>query len=188
MAYTSFDRFLAWLRFRAARPHVRPHARVCDIGCGLDAQFLRYLGANLRWGVGVDDQLAPATAKAVAIVQADITRGLPIRAGAFDHAVMLAVLEHLREPEQVLREAYRILAPGGSLIMTWPSGAVDPLLNVLHRVGMVSDEMESDEHSQRIPVQELTGLLSAIGFEKFIHRTFECGLNNLLVAHTPGKT
>ena len=95
---------------------------------------------------------------------------------------MLAVLEHLTEPEKVLREAYRILAPGGSLIMTWPSSMVDPTLNVLHGLGLISDEMESDEHQKRIPVKTLREMLQRIGFKEFHHERFEFGLNNLMVA------
>jgi ubiquinone/menaquinone biosynthesis C-methylase UbiE len=96
--------------------------------------------------------------------------------------VMLAVLEHLTEPEKVLSEAYRVISPGGSLILTWPSAMVDPILRVLHGLHLVSDEMESDEHQKRIPVETLRQMLQRIGFQKFIHRTFEVGLNNLMVA------
>jgi 2-polyprenyl-3-methyl-5-hydroxy-6-metoxy-1,4-benzoquinol methylase len=95
---------------------------------------------------------------------------------------MLAVLEHLVEPEPVLREAHRILAPGGSLILTWPSSMVDPILNMLHMLHLISDEMESDEHQKRIPVEALEQMLRRIGFQKFLHRRFEFGLNNLMVA------
>src|SRR5437870_7779879 len=54
MAYTAFDRLVAWLRFRAALPHIRPRTRVCDIGCGHGARFLRNLGSHIKFGVGVD--------------------------------------------------------------------------------------------------------------------------------------
>jgi ubiquinone/menaquinone biosynthesis C-methylase UbiE len=181
MAYTSFDRFVAWCRFRAARPHVRPGAFVCDIGCGLDARFLKWLGSHIGGGVGLDYQVNHGAN----VVFTDITKGLPLRSGRFDHAVMLAVLEHLAQPQDVLREAHRILAPGGSLIMTWPNEAVDPILNVLHRIGVVSNEMESEKHEQRVPLDKLETMLRDIGFERFIHHTFELGLNNLLVAYKP---
>ena len=66
--------------------------------------------------------------------------------------------------------------------MTWPSSMVDPILNVLHTLHLISDEMESDEHQKRIPVEKLQQMLGRIGFQKFIHRRFELGLNNLMVA------
>ena len=87
---------------------------------------------------------------------ADIHSPLPFPDGRFDHVVMFAVLEHLPSPEPVLREAHRVIAPGGSLIRTWPSALVDPALNVLHALHMISEEMESDEHQRRIPVEEFS--------------------------------
>jgi hypothetical protein len=47
---------------------------------------------------------------------------------------------------------------------------------------LISDEMESDEHQRRIPVEALEVMLRRIGFQKFVHRRFEFGLNNLMVA------
>lgn len=182
MSYTGLDRFIARQRFQAAYPHIRKGSRVCDLGCGLDAAFLDFAAERIAHGVGVDDQVRDGTRVRCKRVRADIRQPLPLESGEFDNVVMLAVLEHLAEPEPVLREAYRILAPGGSLILTWPSAMVDPILKVLHGLRLVSDEMESDEHQRRIPVGTLQQMLHRIGFNEFIHYTFEFGLNNLMVA------
>jgi SAM-dependent methyltransferase len=182
MSYTGLDQFLARQRFRAAYPHIRNRSRVCDLGCGLDAAFLNFAAERIAHGVGVDDQVQNGAAGRLLRVRADIRAPLPLESGQFDHVVMLAVLEHLPEPEPVLREAYRILAPGGSLVLTWPSAMVDPILNVLHALKLVSNEMESDEHQKRIPVGTLQQILHRIGFNEFIHYTFELGLNNLMIA------
>jgi SAM-dependent methyltransferase len=186
MAYTIFDTWLAWLRYRAVLPHLRPDARVCDIGCGVDMQFLRWAQGRIGFGVGLDLQKFSQRADPRRVIRTDVTKGLPVRDGQFDHAVMLAVLEHLREPEATLREVFRILAPGGSLILTWPSALIDPTLKILHRSRIVSDEMASDQHQDRLPVVALLALLRGIGFERCVHQTFEFGLNNLLVAHKLG--
>ena len=182
MAYTRIDRFIAKMRFRAAYPHIRNGSRVCDLGCGLEAAFLEYAADRIAFGAAVDDQLDEDVNGRWQRVHADLRAPLPFPAEHFDHVVMLAVLEHLTEPEQVLQEAQRVLAPGGSLIMTWPAAAVDPILSVLRKLGLISDEMESDEHQKRIPVEALQGMLEKIGFQRFVHRRFELGLNNLLVA------
>src|SRR5215472_15278615 len=118
MPYTGIDHFIARMRFRAAHPHVRAGSRVCDLGCGLEAAFLDYAADKVASGVGVDDQVQNGTRGGWQRVHADITKALLLESGQFDHVVMLAVLEHLVEPESVLREVYRILAPGGSLILT----------------------------------------------------------------------
>jgi ubiquinone/menaquinone biosynthesis C-methylase UbiE len=182
MPYTGIDHVIARMRFRAAYPHIRPGSRVCDLGCGLEAAFLDYASDRIAMGVGLDDQVADGVEGRWKRVRGDLRAPLPFPDGHFDHVVMLAVLEHLTEPEKVLREAYRVITPGGSLIMTWPSSMVDPILNVLHALHFVSDEMESDEHQKRIPVETLQQMLQRIGFQRFIHRRFEFGLNNLMVA------
>ena len=182
MPYTGLDHFIARLRFRAAYPHIKKGSRVCDIGCGLEAAFMDYASDRIGSGVGVDDQMGNGASGRWQRVRADIRAPLPLQAEQFDHVVMLAVLEHLADPEPVLREVHRILATGGSLILTWPSAMVDPILDVLHRVHLVSDEMESDEHQKRIPVDSLQQMLQRAGFKTFLHRRFEFGLNNLMVA------
>ena len=182
MSYTALDHYIARMRFRAAYPHIRKGSRVCDLGCGLDPAFLDFAAERIAHGVGVDDQVRDGAGGRWRRVRADIRAALPLESGEFDHVVMLAVLEHLAEPEPVLRETYRILVPGGSLILTWPSAMVDPILKVLHGLRFVSDEMESDEHQKRIPVGTLQQMLHRIGFNEFIHYSFEFGLNNLMVA------
>jgi ubiquinone/menaquinone biosynthesis C-methylase UbiE len=182
MAYTQLDHFIAKMRFRAAYPHLKPASRVCDLGCGLEMAFLDFAEDKIACGVGVDDQVESGTHGRWQRIHSDLRARLPFEDAQFDHVVMLAVFEHLVQPEAVLREACRILAPGGSLIMTWPAALVDPILNVMHGFHLISDEMESDEHQKRLPVSEVRKMLHSVGFHELFHSTFELGLNNLMVA------
>jgi SAM-dependent methyltransferase len=182
MAYTWVDRLVARMRFRAAYPFIKRGTKVCDLGCGLEAAFLDYAADRVAKGVGLDDQVVDGVGGRWRRVRADLQSPLPFADGEFDHVVMLAVLEHLKDPEKVLFEAFRVIAPGGSLIMTWPSSMVDPILTVLHKLRLVSDEMESDEHQKRIPLDTLQQMLERIGFQRFVHRRFEFGLNNVMAA------
>lgn len=52
-------------------------------------------------------------------VVGDLTR-LPLRERAFDAALNIVTLEHVREPQQVLQEIARVLKPGGRLLIVVP--------------------------------------------------------------------
>ena len=54
--YTWFDRWVAAIRYRAAERHIAPDSRLCDVGCGVDALFLKRLVPRTRSRVGLDYQ------------------------------------------------------------------------------------------------------------------------------------
>lgn len=183
MAYTAFDRFVASRRFRAAAPHIRAQSNVCDLGCGAGAPFLEYIEAQIVSGVGLDEYSGESGQNKISVIRADIKARLPFESEQFDHVTMLAVLEHLAQPASVLAETYRILRPHGSLIMTWPSPMVDPILEVLTRLRLVNNELGFDQHQPRMPIKQIKEMLQQIGFMEFKNGTFELGLNNWLVAY-----
>ncbi len=183
--YTAFDRWVARMRHRAAERHITPNSRVCDVGCGVEALFLRDIQMLARFRVGLDWQEVTVKLPGVHFVQGDIRAGFPFGNACFDHVTLLAVLEHLENPRVVFQEAHRILVPGGSLIVTWPSALVDPLLDVLMALHMVSRATEADKHQPRKSANHWVQLVKTMEFEEVTHRTFEFGLNNLLVARRP---
>ncbi|MET0552971.1 MAG: class I SAM-dependent methyltransferase [Vicinamibacteria bacterium] len=99
--------------------------RVLDIGCG-DGGFLAALAAR-GWECH-GSEFSPLTAQ-----RAAARTGLPILTGALDadafapaslDAVSIwHVLEHLRDPDRVLRDCARWLAPGGVLLVAVPNVA-----------------------------------------------------------------
>lgn len=94
-----------------------PAARVLDAGAG-QGQYAhhfarqRYCGVDLAVGdVAWDYSRLDAIADLGA---------LPFRSGAFDAALHIVTIEHLREPGRALQEIARALAPGGSLLIAAP--------------------------------------------------------------------
>lgn len=51
---------------------------------------------------------------------ADLNQPLPLESNAFDTVILSDVLEHLRKPEQLLKEIFRVLKPGGHLLVNVP--------------------------------------------------------------------
>lgn len=92
-------------------------ARVLDAGAG-ESQYARHF-ARQRY-CGVDLTVGDAAwdySRLDAI--ADLT-ALPFRTGAFDAALSIVTIEHLREPASALAEMARVVAPGGCLLVAAP--------------------------------------------------------------------
>ena len=103
-------------------------ASVLDVGCGAGAFAATLRAARVDrpleiWGV----ELSPTAAARAGIVcdrvlggdGVTMLRTLPD--GRFDCVVMNDVLEHLADPSALLREARRVLAPGGALVASLPN-------------------------------------------------------------------
>jgi glycosyltransferase involved in cell wall biosynthesis/cyclopropane fatty-acyl-phospholipid synthase-like methyltransferase len=100
----------------------RPSSRILDLGCssGLLAERLQEVGHQVT---GVDMfEIGGVRRRLRRFVAADLDAGIPSEVGSgYDIVLAADVLEHLREPERLLRDARRVLRPGGSLIVCVPN-------------------------------------------------------------------
>lgn len=100
----------------------RPAARILDLGCsgGALAQRLSAAGHEVT---GVDLVEVPGVRQRTArFVRADLDNGIPPEVGdGFDVVLAADVLEHLREPRRLVRDARRVLRKDGSLVVCVPN-------------------------------------------------------------------
>ena len=112
-------------RVRQAVDLLPPHAkRLLDLGAG-DAVVSAALAraTHARLGVSLDIGTPPPLCDRpgpIELVTARLPGPLPFPDGAFDVVVALEVIEHLLDPDEFLEECKRILAPGGSIILSTP--------------------------------------------------------------------
>lgn len=101
---------------------------IIDLGCGTG--YYLYLLSNLLINLkltGLEyDQRSLNEAKAMLIdkkinfVAGDMHK-MPFKSKSFDKAISSEVLEHLKDDSLALQEIYRILKPGGTLVISVPS-------------------------------------------------------------------
>jgi SAM-dependent methyltransferase len=96
--------------------------RVLDLGCRSGALTRHFLEGNEVVGLDVDRAaLAKAEALGIEPVEANVEEPLPFPDASFDAVVAGELLEHLRFPEAVVAEIWRILRPGGVLVGSVPN-------------------------------------------------------------------
>lgn len=143
--FAAADRVLYNQLSNALAAAAASHARgtLLDVGCG-SKPWAPLFAPHVAEHVGVD----------VAGEGADIVADaytVPLADASVDTVLLTEVLEHLEEPDRALREANRLLRPGGGVILT------TPLLFPVH--GAPRDFYRYSPHG-------LDHLLRATGFEQ----------------------
>jgi SAM-dependent methyltransferase len=160
---------------------------VLDIGCGLGT-IIPMLSVDQPY-VGVDVNVAlieylrrqfPGRRFEVR----DLDREpLVLGDARFDTALMIAVVEHLVNPEGALREIHRYLRPDGQLVMTTPT----PLGHHVHRwgtrLGLFVPEAARD-HKGRFDHHNMAQLLGRVGMTIQHYHRFQWGFNQLFVCRS----
>jgi len=156
-------------------------ACIVDIGCGDgEAAGVALAASPGHRLVGIDwsaDALSQAKARGLTLVRAAVDGiTLPLRTGTADVVIMSELIEHLVDTDSALDEAWRVLKPGGSLLLSTPNLAawynrgllavgVQPVFSevslrgVFGRPGTVVAG-----HLRMFTTRSLTGLLRARGF------------------------
>jgi len=92
-------------------------ARIVELGCCDGSLLMEVADAlNIRdvYGVDVDEvALKKAASRGIKVFKADLNIDpLPFEDGFFDVVLMEEVIEHLVNPDNAIREAYRVLKEG----------------------------------------------------------------------------
>jgi SAM-dependent methyltransferase len=176
------DRVLQKWRARMARPWIPEGAQVLDIGCHR-GEFLSSLGERIGPSVGLDPQAVPQTNARYRLLAELFRPPMAFRDGSFDAVVLLATLEHIRDKDPLARECWRLLRPGGRVIITVPSRFVDVIVRFLCKVRL-ADGMSLDEHHGYDP-RRTPEVFGRHGFVLERWRRFQLGLNHLFVLRKP---
>jgi SAM-dependent methyltransferase len=115
----------SWAAWARALGHLLPPLRVADLGCGegyLTVETSRWASRVIAMDRSADVlKRARALASRRKVTNVIWKRGelerLPLRDGSVDVALFSQALHHADDPGQAMREAVRILAPGGRVLV-----------------------------------------------------------------------
>jgi 2-polyprenyl-3-methyl-5-hydroxy-6-metoxy-1,4-benzoquinol methylase len=141
----------------------QPNRRLLDVGCG-DGRMLKLM-QDLGWCVeGVDfDPVAVENGK---------NKGLKVRLGTledqiypdnhFDVITMSHLIEHVCDPLRLLLECYRILKPGGRLVVVTPNSG-----SWGHRIFRESWlHLDPPRHLYIFSLPSLRNIITKAGFQR----------------------
>ena len=101
--------------------YLKPGSRLLDAGCGRYLRFSRELTGVARVvGIDLEREFDTDNSAAPFAVRGDIG-ALPFESGVFDMVIARSVVEHLTDPPRVFREFFRILRPGGHVVLITPN-------------------------------------------------------------------
>lgn len=112
-------------RHMADIPLKRP---ILDIGCGFGEFALAFFDEPADVGIDInaeDLKVAEKTKKYKKLVLGD-ARKMPFKDNTFGSVMSISTFEHITDSIKLVKEAYRVLKPGGILAITLETDEVDP--------------------------------------------------------------
>lgn len=174
--------FLQEQRFQAVIPYL--HGSILDLGCGL-ANLTHYLEPKQHY-VGVEGTSSflfwlENNRPNFRFYQRDLDRDLLALDEQFDTITMIAVIEHLKNPDFILRQIPSVMRSEAHLVVTTTS----PLGNRIHQLGArirLFSKEAAQEHNTIFTFSSMRTALNKNGLELVKYRSFLLGGNQLFIA------
>jgi ubiquinone/menaquinone biosynthesis C-methylase UbiE len=185
---------------------IKPHEWILDAGCGtgnytiaLAKAGFHVIGADFAAGMlaKAQEKVTGDLSKNVSLQRVDLNVPLNFPKDYFDHIISMSVLQAVVHPNFTLNELYRVLKPGGTIVLSLPkedskvlSQSLSELIKyrIRHLERRTPGKMllvvlkcfgDRFHHSPRWTVARAQSMLNAMGFETI---SLEEGRQILVVA------
>lgn len=124
--YTQFN-FTPYETHMLVWDKITENNRVLDLGCASGYFAKELLKKNCRvWGIDADEQVVKEAKKYcidAKVIDFDDIDTLPFKKSFFDYILLLDILEHLRNPDKLLKLLRKYLKRDGKIIISVPNVA-----------------------------------------------------------------
>ncbi len=182
MEETFLVRLFEELRERTIKNEIPKNCILCDIGCGFHARYLKKLKNIIKKGIGIDQEVENYKDNKLILINKKIKKKIPLKSNSVEVFILLAVLEHMFYPQEVINELYRILKKEGKVIITTPSKQAKPILETLAFLGLVDPNFVFD-HQNYFSKKHLHRILKKAKFRNIKIKHFQLGFNTLTIAY-----
>lgn len=141
-----------------------PDFRLLDVGCGAGNMIHHLSHYGQVKGIELDPRpVKMAHQRGYDVDQFDATQPMPFDNNSFDAVTALDVIEHNRDDLAILADSYRVLKPGGFVIITVPA-----------LMWLWSHNDDINAHVRRYTAAELKQKLAQTGFtvRRVTHNNF----------------
>lgn len=155
------------------RANVAAASSIVELGCGSGALLSRVRDLCPRaeiTGVDLDERLIESAIRRAAdvrLIRADV-RDVPLADACADVVIMRYVLQHLPDPHRALQEAFRLLRPGGRVVVLEVDGGLwgisEPFLPDVERLQAKIWASQSSRGGNRMVGRRLRRWCSEQGF------------------------
>ncbi len=180
-SYTLFEKIFQELRIRQVLRYIPRGGVLVDLGCDQPQVLIDRVRADMKVCIGVDIAVQPHKDGNVKVIRQAISKKISIPSNSAHVITMLAVLEHLKYPEEIVKECNRILKKGGVLLITVPSPANKPVLELFAKLGLVRREM-IEQHENYFTKPRLKKICKEAKFRIVTAENFEFGFNTFVKA------
>lgn len=133
----------------------KPDFRLLDVGCGAGNMIHHLSKYGQVKGLEIDPRpVKMAHQRGYDVEQFDATQPMPFAGNTFDAVTALDVIEHNEDDLAILADSYRLLKPGGHIIVTVPAF-----------MWLWSHNDDINAHVRRYTAAELRRKLTQAGFK-----------------------
>lgn len=171
--------YLREQRIKAVKKHIK--GKVLDLGCGV-GKLTELIKADDYVGIDIDKESIDEAKKSYPNYTFFEFKEFEINDNAmkFDTIVSMAVIEHVKNPEEFLTNLVKYLKEDGSIVLTTPHPKADWMHDLGSKIGLFSSHA-NEEHEELIDEAKIKEIVKNIGLRLDVYERFLFGVNQLMI-------